>query len=390
MGDRRGLAVVAAVVAAAVALVSALVLVQAQPGMGAATSADSGPMLAPALEQQPDAVPDPADLPALGIQFHGTWSHYDDAKRRAVIAKIVESGSTWVRLDIGWPMIQPQPGRYGQAWGVPKVDRVIDELRSNGLKVLGMFWLSPTWATSAPGPLAETDIAQFYPPTDPADYAQAIGWAAERWAGEVDAWEVWNEPNLDHFYRGTDPQQYADMLCQAYPAVHRADPEAQVVFGGLMFNDVEWLRQAYHAGVAGCFDVMAVHSYQTPADAPPDAEDDGSEWSLGHLDELRSLMLSQGDDVPVWITEFGWSVHEDPPGAEPWERGVSEAEQARYAAEALRLMGQEFPYVEAAFWYKDVANSDSTDPHQEGYAMLRRDLTARPLLQAFRDLYGRF
>lgn len=327
----------------------------------------------------------PVRLPALGVQFHATWSHYTRRERNAVLDRIEASGARWVRVDVGWAMLQPEPGRFDRQWAVPKVDGVIRDLRRRGLKVVVMFWLTPAWAT------AETDpvLAPYTSPDDPQDYADALGWAVRRWGHVVDAWEIWNEPNLEEFYVGTDPRTYADLLCRSAEAVRRRDRDARVVLGGLMYNDDRWLERAYRAGIGGCFDVMAVHAYQAPADAPPSASDDGEVWNLTHLDAVRETMLANGDRLPVWVTEFGWSVHENDVDTESWRRGVDERQQAAYARRALVLMGREYRYVRAAFWYKDAVDDTSTDEHQEGYAMLDEDLRPRRVFRTFAEMYGR-
>ncbi|GAB2451794.1 hypothetical protein GCM10027062_35770 [Nocardioides hungaricus] len=380
MGGR--LSVLSAGVVATVMVLGVLALVQQQRDDGPGSAADAGRVgAAPVSTGQGGA----DRLPALGVQFHATWTHYTQRKRARVLDRIEQSGATWVRVDVGWAMLQPQRGRYDRSWAVPRLDRIMEQLRRRDLKVLVMFWLTPGWATEETDPV----LAQYTSPDRPGDYARAIGWAAKRWGDVVDAWEIWNEPNLEAFYVGTDPATYADLLCRAAPAVRRNDRSAKVVFGGLMYNDDDWLQRAYDAGVGGCFDVLAVHSYQAPADAPPDAEDDGEVWNLAHLDAVRKTMLENGDRLPVWVTEFGWSVHENSPDTEPWRRGVTEQQQAAYAQQALEIMGRDFPYVKAAFWYKDAAVASSTDEHQEGYGLLDESLRPRPVLRTLARLYGR-
>ncbi|WP_341229587.1 cellulase family glycosylhydrolase [Nocardioides salarius] len=386
MGGRFAV-LVAAAVSTAVAL-SGVLLLRAEDGAGGSEALDpSSSQVSDTATTQAATVedpPDPSTLPSLGLQFHGTWTHYDAAERDEVLDRIEASGASWVRLDVGWAMLQPRPGGFDEGWAVPLVDEVMDQLRERDLKVLVMFWLTPSWASSEP----DDFTAQYTSPDDAGDYADALGEVAQRWGDVVDAYEIWNEPNLEVFYHGTDPETYAELLCAAYPVVRREDPGARVVFGGLMYNDDDWLQRAYDAGAGGCFDVMSVHSYQAPADSAPSVEDDGEVWNLRNLDEVRETMIENGDRLPVWITEFGWSVHDNDAETEPWRRGVDEATQARYAAEALTLLAEDFAYVGAAFWYKDAANDESTDEHQEGYAMLDEERRPRPVWQAFRDLYG--
>lgn len=317
-------------------------------------------------------------LPELGVQYHGTWSHYDAATRGKVLDKLADSGATYVRLDISWAMIQPQRGSYDMGWGVPRVDTVLDEIRARDLKVLAMFWLSPDWATSGG---SDRNL-----PDDYTDYTRALRWAGERWGGQVDAWEIWNEPNSDYYIEMPDPAEYARFLCRAYPVAKQVDPSAPVLFGGMMYADQNWLADAYAAGIKGCFDIFGVHPYMAPSDAPPDLPDTGDIWRLSHLHVLRDTMLSNGDNSPVWITEFGWSDYDHPKKADPWRLGVDETRQAQYAVQMMRLLRDEYPYVRKAFWYKEFGKAG--DPHHDGYALLRDDFTPRMVYTAFQQLYG--
>ena len=325
-----------------------------------------------------DTDPTGAHRTALGVQFHGTWSDYTRARRTRVLDRIRRSGATWVRMDVGWPMIQPEPGRYDLDWGVPVVDQAIRQVHRAGLKLLVMFWQTPHWA-------GEDDSLRV-PPSDPRTYARAVGWAARRWADKVAAWEIWNEPNSSSFFEGASPRQYKRLLCPAYRAVHQHDSTARVVFGGTMYNDDDWIRRVYRAGAKGCFDVMATHPYLGPADAPPETADDGDIWTLRHVRKVRSVMLDFHDRKPIWATEFGWSAHRNSGDEEPWERGVSPRTQGRYAVRALALFGRAYPYVRKAFWYNERAKATG-DPQQDGYGMLRRDLTPKPVYWAFRDYF---
>ncbi|GAB2754975.1 hypothetical protein GCM10027020_03930 [Nocardioides salsibiostraticola] len=316
-------------------------------------------------------------VPDLGVQFHGLWSHYDRAKRAAVLDRISQSGARWVRLDVSWAMIQPRRGSYDHRWGVPLVDEVLAQAKQRGLRVLVTFWLTPSWANKGKGERVAPDRAS--------DYAKAIAWAARRWDDRVGAWEIWNEPNSTDFLRGADPRVYTRLLCAASSKLHRQDRKAKVVFGGLMYNDDAWLRRAYAVGARGCFDILGVHPYMAPADAAPGLPDNGKDWRMRHLGAVRRVMVQHRDKRPVWVTEFGWSSHRNSLGDAAWERGVSQRQQARYAVRALKVLGRDYPYVKKAFWYKDLAEKGS-DRHQNGYAMLRGNLSPKPVFWALRRL----
>lgn len=315
-------------------------------------------------------------LPTVGAQFHGLWSDYDDAQRAQVLDTLVESGVQWVRIDVSWAMLQPDAPDLYSDWGVEFVDRVIGMAHDRGLRVLVMFWLTPGWANGAVGERAG--------PSDPQDYAAALAWLAERHAGRVDAWQVWNEPNDPRFFAGASPADYTQLLRAAYGAVRQADPETLVVFGGTSYNDAEWISEAYDAGAAGHFDVMATHPYQGVADLPPETPDDGTRWLLTHVSEVREVMVRNGDqDKSIWFTELGWSSHTSDPDAPNWARGVTREQQADYLVRTLNMLRARYPYVSHVFWYRE-RDVDRGHPHKDNYGLLDRELRAKPVLQRLR------
>jgi hypothetical protein len=196
----------------------------------------------------------------------------------------------------------------------------------------------------------------------------------------VVGWEVWNEPNSPAFLAGADPAGYVRLLRAAYPAIKAGDPDADVVFGGVEYNDVDWLTRAYDAGAQGYFDVLATHPYQGIADLPPDARD-GTKWTLTHVSQVRRLMVERGDAAkPVWFTEFGWSTH-GVRTTKNWIRGVDEPRQAEYLAATARLVAAEMPYVQRIYWYSDRDTREG-DPQYANYGLFRLDLSPKPALAA--------
>ena len=313
--------------------------------------------------------------PAFGVQFHGMWSSYDDAQRAVILDQLAAAGAGWVRIDVSWAMLQPT-GRdsYDLNWGVPFVDHVLRMATARGLKPLVTLWLTPAWANGGAG---ERTL-----PTDPADYARAAGWAAQRWAGVVPAWEIWNEPNDNDFLRGGDPVAYARLLKAAYPSIKAGSPSAQVVLGGPNQNDTSWLAKVYAAGAQGSFDVMATHPYMAVANAAPELPDDGTRYRFTHLASVHRLMAEQGDgDKEIWATEFGWSSHANTGGEENWELGVTPAQQGDYLVRALKLAASTMPYVTHLFWYTD-RDFAAENAQNSNYGLLDRDLKPKPAYDA--------
>jgi hypothetical protein len=248
-----------------------------------------------------------------------------------------DTGAKWVRLTFDWSKLEKSRGSYDSAT-LATWDRAVSLSRQAGTRVVADVYNTPGWASSN-GSVGGA-------PTNNSDFANTMSFLANRYRGQVQAWEIWNEENTQRFWTsGPDASRYASLLRAAYPAVKAADPGATVLFGGTFGNDGGYIAAAYQAGAKGYFDAMAVHPYSGAS--PPEATDGGYAGFPGYRG-IRNLMLAWGDDKPIWLTEFGWSTTSAANGVGYGAAG--EATQADYLTRAYRLTDED-PYVQVAIWY---------------------------------------
>jgi hypothetical protein len=308
-----------------------------------------------------------------GLAVDLSWG-ISDADKDRTGAAIADLGAKSVRITANWADAEPTKGQYND-WWLKEYDRSIAVARNAGAKVILMSYQSPSWASGSSN--KET------PPKNPADYANYMHFLATRYAGKVDAYEVWNEENIDRFWStGVNAAQYVSLLKPAYSAIKSADPNAKVVFGGLSTNDYNYVESAYAAGAKGYFDVMSVHPY-TCNTSPDVIKRDSSgrmtrDSYLGYR-EVRASMVAAGDAKPIWFTEFGWSTTSG-------SCGVSEATQASYLTKAYQLAEQD-PYVEVALWYNFRNNwwNHDADELEARYGLVRTDFSTKPAYAAFKS-----
>lgn len=205
-------------------------------------------------------------------------------------------------------------------------------------------------------------------PTSAGAFAERMGRIATAMAGQVEAYEVWNEEDEAGWWNapgGPNAANYLDMLRASYAAVKRADPLATVILGPLTANNYGFLEQMYAAngGAALPADAVAVHTDTACLTVAPsfyyrDSTQNGriGRYSFLGIKEVRNTLVKAGDPKPVWVTEFGWQASNRTcsagtnAGNKP--EGVSEAQQAQYLAEALHCLSAE-DYVPVALWYTD-------------------------------------
>jgi hypothetical protein len=309
------------------------------------------------------------------------------------------SACNWVRVQFTWSDLQPTPDQVLEE-RIKPYDRLIEIASERGIRLLINVSHPPGWAK----PSDPSQIA------DPGAFAALMGWLAQRYAGRVAAWQLWNEPNLVAETNGRiDPRGYYDLVKAAAPAVKSADPEARVVTAGLAPNslmdeqlamDDDWYLESllsYDGGaIIGLVDVFSFHAYGAGNDPdhyfPSNLDDnpgwvDAPEFYFRHLEEEHRVLEAHGaGDKPVWITEFGWPVGGDQPvfGYGAW---VTEDLQAQYVSRALEIARTEWEWVELVFvWHLNAAPYGGPSSPFAGFSLTRADHSRRPALDALLTL----
>jgi Bacterial Ig domain len=286
-------------------------------------------------------------------------------------------GARWVRVFAPWKFFEPSQGVHASNWLWP-YDQMLSSLPRGTHVILDVVG-APAWETGTSAGNA--------PPRSDADYASLLHFLAQRWAGRVAAYEIWNEENTSRWWASPDPAAYTRLLQSAYAAVKSADPAAEVVLGGLAGNDYSFLQGVYAAGGKGYFDAVGVHTDTAcNVNSPytflrnPDGRLEQDSF-LGYR-EVHATELANGDDKPIWMTEASWrttsAMCSEGAFAGQKPEGVSEEEQATYLQQAYHCLSED-PYVQLALWYP------LTDEGPVVSGLLRANGSAKPAYAAMRS-----
>ena len=80
--------------------------------------------------------------------------------------------------------------------------------------------------------------------------------------GRIRYYALWNEQDIDYWNPAPNPEEYGRLLKAFIPAVHGADAEAKVVYGGQNEPIRDFARRALDAcDCAAGIDVFAYHTY---------------------------------------------------------------------------------------------------------------------------------
>lgn len=257
-------------------------------------------------------------------------------------------GASWVRLNtVSWRSVQPDADTPPSEWNWAALETFESELaaaaRAN-LTPMVVVDDSPHWAIiDRPEGLRE----ELEWPTSCAairterfdDYARFLGELVSRYKEppyNVRYWELGNEvdidPNLlstpdnifgcwgdatDDYYGG---EHYGEMLKAVNPAIKAADPNAQVLIGGLLLDRPEtfivgrgkperFFEGILRAGAGGSFDIVAFHAYPWYRTLGTDSDLTDSRWAerggmtIGKVRFLREVMGRYGIDKPLMLNE---------------------------------------------------------------------------------------
>jgi hypothetical protein len=342
-------------------LVALIMLAYAAPWARSQDPID--PCVTPTPTPTVTPTPEPAKTGLAGAVVDLSWG-ISETEAARTYTELEASGSKAVRVGFGWRSLETSRGTYNTT-KLAQYDDIARRAKAAGQRVVFNVVDTPGWANGGQGANV--------PPTDVNSIKPFLTAMANRYRPMgVEAFEIWNEPDTSRFWNPVSPSKYAALLTASYDAVKAAQPTMKVATGGTSGNDYNFWSKAYAAGMAGKFDVMSLHPYTgrtTPTYEYKDSSGRIAEWAFTGYREIRKLMLANGDDKPIWFTEFGWNSTTDGGWA-----SVGLTNQALYLKQAFQIARQD-PYVEILFWYIFRDGNWSID---KDFGLFYRDWRKKP------------
>jgi hypothetical protein len=298
--------------------------------------------------------------------------------------RAAQGGVSWTRYNqYNWWKVERYRGdRYWEGEAVAETR--LAQMSAAGLTPIMVIHGTPGWAQEVQGsfcgPIAEEDLDAF------GNFMFDLVTRFSKPPYNVQYYELYNEPDIapdlvgDYSPFGcwgdaTDSQYYGgayfgEMLAAAYPRIKQANPNAQVLIGGLLLecdythtytpardcSSSKFLKGLLTTGDES-FDIISYHGYPLRSADRVDWERRYYLWQhrggvvLGKLDFIRSEFAASGVPMkPVLLTEAGLLCWQSG-GCDdyPTELAELQADQANYA---MRL----YPRTQAngimgALWY---------------------------------------
>jgi xylan 1,4-beta-xylosidase len=302
-----------------------------------------------------------ADLGVRHVRFHGLLSD-----------------------DMGTLICQNE----GLLYSFFNADQIMDFLRSIGMRPFVELSFMPTTLASG----AETVFryrGNVTPPKDFGQWATLVGKLVSHWVDrygpeETRQWyfEVWNEPNLRHFWTG-DRADYFKLYQATAEAINAVDPSLRV--GGPATAQNAWIPE--FLDFCECHEVPAdfVSTHYYPTDAFGEIGAD-SETQLANAprDVMRQRALEarrQAGGRPLYYTEWNTSSN-------PRHDFHDRPESAAYATHIL--MGVRRLVQGYSLWtFSDIfaENYFPSVPFQGGFGLLTIHGIPKPIYRAYQLLH---
>jgi len=305
-------------------------------------------------------IPEQLASPEVGVNVHMWWDPWAAVARDWSLVQ--EAGFAWVKQRVAWLDVEgAAPGVY--EWYA--LDRIVDEAEQADVRLLLRIDHPPAWALQA------ADIESPDLPVNPETLAGFCSEVAQRYKGRVDAYQIWNEPNLAREWRGAapDPVGYVELLRACYVAIKTEDPGAMIVSASLAptgsslpeaLPDVEYLIGMYEAGASPYFDLLGLNApgYLAPPEVSPEEAADPANGYGGHaffcfrhVEEMREIMVTYGDEhKQVAILEFGWHTNASPEHPDYAWFAVTPETQADYLIRAFNYAAENWaPWIGPMF-----------------------------------------
>lgn len=222
-------------------------------------------------------------LPWLGVNIHTTAPAPGEA------GLIRSAGFSTVRMDLHWHDTETAPGVYDFS----SYDRLVQALESQGIRPLLILNYGHPAYDSGQAPATPAARAAF------ARWAAA---AAARYKDRGILWEIYNEPNLAHFWRPKpDAAAYAALVEATASAIRAVAPRETIIGPASSGVDLEFLEDCFKLGLLNHLDAVTVHPYRLHE----------PESVIGDYRRLRALIARyapNGREIPIFCGEWGYSA----------------------------------------------------------------------------------
>lgn len=323
-------------------------------------------------EQKPDAAS------RFGTVAH--LKHMNSTDREQMLNLIQRAGMGWIREGFLWHEMEPVQGQ----WNTAGYDDLVERSLRHGIAVLPVLCFGTPWA--AIDQSLPSDKARLLKPrAEP--WQNYVRKMVERYGDRLNAWEIWNEPNLKSFWLPEpNAEAFADTMRQATEVIRQIAPQDTILTAGFSptrsfmpdapsMDEALFVRELVAAEPVP-FDAIGYHPYTV---FHHNVSNERTEMLfLNNLDvavEGLQGTVDTPDAYPLWLTEMGISTI---------PRIIDPYTAAGYSALTLTLaLSRDNVEKIILYNFRDVGNDWTEKEHMFG--LLHHDYTPKPGYFAVRN-----
>jgi len=307
-----------------------------------------------AVPSMAGSLPDAPRVPdSLGVNIH--FIH--PAPRE--MERLSELGVRWIRMDMIWQNTETAKGVYDFS----AYDVLTANLDRYGIKAMFILDYGNSLYDGGLAPHSEEARKAF------ARWAVA---AASHYRGKGYIWEIWNEPNLDDFWKPkSNPKSYVALALETSKAFKERLPDETLIGPAISHFDLDFLKKCFQAGLLEYWDGVSVHPYR--AFLNPETAGTGYRRAAS----LIARYAPSGKKIPLLSGEWGYS------SVQFW---LNQEKQAKFLARQwLFNLSEGIPL---SIWYDwtDDGDDPRANEHHFGLAARGLDFPAKPAFLAAQAL----
>ena len=236
----------------------------------------------------------------IGIDFEKLDRNVFDPNK--AYDKLGALGVKWVRIQSGWARTEKEQGVYDFTW----LDSIVDNLLQRGMEP----WICLCYGNGLYDSNAQKVFGAVGCPPIHSEEAK-LAWSryaaalARRYAGKVNCFEVWNEPDGKWCWKhGVNGTEYGHFVIDTGKAIKEGNPSAKIIGGSACMRNLEFLVMAFEAGMGDYIDALTFHEYTTR-----------EELVFERVTALRGLVNLYNPEIKIIQGESGSQSRSDGAGA---------------------------------------------------------------------------
>jgi len=195
-----------------------------------------------------------------------------------------EMNIVWILHTFNWHLIEREKGVFNFS----RFDNFVNKSLQEGKKVFVTLAYSNHWVDK------DTGKSKYIPERYIPDFLNYIEAIILHYGNKVSAWQIWNEPNFNIFWRGTDKEFY-NLSRQTAQKIKEIAPEAYLIGGGFSGSPTSFILGMKRTGAIEHLDAISFHPYSL-----------NPNWSMRVYDSFLRTMSKIDFKGEIVISEIGY------------------------------------------------------------------------------------